>query len=455
GALPLSATAPGTYTVGPFTAGDTVVVTLNNDMNSLCSVHSALLTNPLCPTVIQCGGTPISETYCYLNNDYHEWHWQSSGGQPLALQFSAGTIESNFYDKLVITDGVDINADTLYYNTTGANDLSSILAISTGPDIYMRVTSDGSVSCQSGSQTAWAWQVGCLDCTNPAATYSVVEDCIHHAFSIAVNVDSTGSSSTVRIANTLTNDTLANVPAGITMVGPFPMDSLVSLTVMNATNSLCRVFSPQFTASTTNCVDSVCAAEAFEYCYSNQDTAWFLYQGTANVPLTIQFLWGQMMAGDFVQIFNGSVPSVGALLWQGNLNGNMAGFAINTTNPEHSMLMRVVSNAAGSCATGEVSLPLHWVVQCGAVGVNEVANQDFSMFPNPTTGQLTVRLPDNSRGAMDLRITDLAGRIVHHESFNASGAVNTFDLKNLVSGNYTVTLTTNDWVKSQRLQIIH
>lgn len=455
GALPLSATAPGSYTVGPFAAGDTVVVTLNNDMNSLCSVHSAALTNPLCPTILQCGSDPVQETYCYINNDNHEWHWQSDAGQPLALQFSAGTIESNVWDDLIIYDGPDSNSDTLYFNGAGANDLAGLLAISSGPDIYMKVTSDGSVSCQSGSQTSWAWSIGCLDCTNPAASFSVVEDCIHHAFSIAVNVDSTGSSPTVRIANTLTNDTLTNVPAGITMVGPFPMDSLVSLTVMNATNSLCRVFSPQFTASTTNCVDSVCAAEAFEYCYSNNDTAWFLYQGTDNVPLTIQFLWGQMMAGDFVQIYNGSVPSTGALLWQGNLNGNMAGFAINTTNPEHSMLMRVVSNGSGSCATGEASLPLHWVVQCGAVGVNEVANQDFSMFPNPTTGQLTLRLPDNSRGAMDLRITDLAGRIVHHESFNASGAVNTFDLKDLVSGNYTVTLTTNDWVKSQQLQIIH
>lgn len=455
GALPQAASAAGTYTVGPFAAGDSVVITLVNDMNTLCSVHSATLSNPLCPTVIQCGGDPLSETYCYLNNDNHEWHWQSSGGQPLALQFSAGSIETNFFDDLIITDGPDINADTLFANGTGATNLAGLLVISTSPDIYMRVTSDGSVSCQSGSQTAWAWQVGCLDCTNPAATYSVVEDCIHHAFSIAVNVDSTGSSSTVRIANSLNTDTLANIPAGLTMVGPFPMDSLVSLTVMNATNSLCRIFSQEFTASTTNCVDSVCAAEAYEYCYTNNDTAWFLYQGTANVPLTIEFLWGQMGAGDFVQIYNGSSPVASALLWQGNLNGNMAGFAINTTNAQHSMLMRVVSNGAYSCASGELFPPLHWVVQCGAVGVNEIAASDFSMYPNPSTGQLTVRLPDNSRGTMDLRITDLAGRVVHQELFNASGAVNTFDLKGLVSGNYTVTLTTNDWVKSQQLQIMH
>lgn len=457
GALPQAASATGTYTVGPFAAGDTVVITLSNDMNTLCSVHSVPLTNPLCPTIVSCGSAPLPNTYCYTNQDHHEWHWQSSGGQPLAIQFSAGTIESQFfaYDSLLIYDGVNSSGTLLYQTTVGANNLAGLLQIASSGDLYMRVNSEFSGSCQDGSQTAWAWDVGCLDCTNPAATYSVVEDCIHHAFSIDVNVDSTGSSPVVRIANSLNTDTLQNVPAGITTVGPFPMDSVVSLTVMNETNSLCRVFSPQFTAATTNCVDSVCAAEAYEYCYTNNDTAWFLYQGTANVPLTIEFLWGHMGAGDFVQIYNGSSPIVANLLWQGNLNGNMAGFAINSTNPQHSLLMRVVSNGAVSCATGEISPILHWVVQCGAVGVGEIAASDFSMYPNPTTGQLMVRLPDNSRGAMDLRITDLAGRVVHHELFNASGAVNTFDLKGLVSGNYTVTLTTNDWVKSQQLQIIH
>jgi hypothetical protein len=457
GALPLAASAAGTYTVGPFAIGDTVVVTLVNDMNSLCSVHSAQLTNPLCPTIVQCGSDPVAETYCYINNDTHEWHWQSSSGQPLAMQFTAGTIESASWDHLRIYAGADASAPLIYENTAQfpGTALDTIPVVIGGTDIYMQVTSDGSGSCQGGGYLTWAWSVGCLDCTNPAASYSVVEDCIHHSFSLAVNVDSTGSSSSVRIANSLNSDTLTNIPAGVTMVGPFPMDSVVSLTVMNATNSLCRVFSPQFTASTTNCVDSVCAAEAFEYCYTNNDTAWFLYQGTANVPLTIQFLWGQMMAGDFVQIYDGQSPLPQNLLWQGNLNGNMAGFAINTTNPQHQLLMRVVSNGAGSCATGEASLPLHWVVQCGAVGIHETAASEFSMYPNPTTGQLTVRLPENSRGAMDLRITDVAGRIVHHERFNASSAVNTFDLKDLVSGNYTVTLTTNDWVKSQQLQIIH
>ncbi|HMN06954.1 MAG TPA: T9SS type A sorting domain-containing protein [Flavobacteriales bacterium] len=455
GALPVVATAPGTYTVGPFPAGSATVVTLENDMNSLCNIQSQPLTNPLCPTVIQCSGALYSETYCYINNDNHTWHWQSAGGQPLAMEFSAGTIESSSWDHLRIYDGPNNQSPLLFDHTqTSQFNLAGLLLISTGSHIYMENSSDGSVSCASGNQVEWAWTLGCLDCTNPGASYSVVEDCIHHSFSVAVSVDSLGSGSFVRIANSLSNDTLTNIPAGITMVGPFPMDSTVTLTVLNETNDLCRVYSPAFTANSVACVDTVCDATAYEYCYTNLDTAWFAYQGMPGVPLTVKFLWGRLLANDFVQIFNGLAPLPNRLIWQGNLNGNMEGFAVNTTQGFSTMLVRVVSDGAYSCATGEASPPLHWVMECGAVGVEELSANDFVMYPNPSTGELNLRMPANVNSVVQLRVTDLAGRTVHAETFTSHGEVSTVDLHNLQSGNYLVTITTNDWVKAQQLQII-
>lgn len=455
GADSLTVTTPGVYTVGPFTANIPVIVTVQNPDNVLCNVSSNPLVNPLCPTVIQCGGATLEETYCYINNDSHTWHWQSSGGEPLALQFSAGTIESANWDHLRIYDGPDNLSPLLFDHTqTSQFNLAGLLVISTGPSIYMQNTSDGSGSCQSGGQTEWAWEIGCLDCTNPGATFSIVEDCIHHAFSIAVNIDSLGSGAFARIANSLSTDTLTNVPAGITLVGPFPMDSLVTLTVLNETNDLCRIFSPEFTSASTACVDTVCAATAFEYCYSNSDTAWFAYQGDVGTPLTIEFLWGQLLADDFVQIFNGWDPIPANLLWQGNMNGDMTGWSVNTTNNNHQMLLRIVSNSAYSCATGEAFPPLHWVMQCGTVGIGENMGTDFSMYPNPTTGELSLQLPSIAHGSVDMRVVDLSGRSVHHETFTSTGGVKTFDLAKLQSGNYVVTITTNDWVKSQQLQVI-
>ena len=456
GAPPVVATAPGSYTVGPFPAATTTVITLVNDENTLCNVSSTSLTNPLCPTVLPCDGTLHAETYCYVNNDNHTWHWQSAGGQPLAMEFSAGTIESSTWDHLRIYDGPDNNSPLLFDHTqTSQFNLAGLLLISTSSHIYMENSSDGSGSCQSGSQTEWAWTVGCMDCTNPGASFSVVEDCVHHSFSVAVQVDSLGSGSFVRIANTLGTDTLTNIPAGITMVGPFPMDSVVMVTVLNETNDLCRVFSEPMSAASTACVDSVCAPTSYEYCYTNNDQAWFAYQGESGTPLTISFLWGKLLVNDYVQIYNGLNPVPNRLLWQGNLNGDMAGWSVNTSQGFSSMLMRVISDGTGSCASGDVWPPLYWVIGCGSVGIDEVPlTEGFLMFPNPSNGEVSIRVQQLLTTPAEMRVTDMAGRTVLQQSLAPNGGLWTVDLGGLERGNYVVTITTQDWVRSERLQIM-
>ncbi len=454
GALPVAATATGTYTVGPFAAGTPVVITLENDLNSLCNVSSAPMVNPLCPTIVTCGGPTLQETYCYVNSDNHAWHWEASGSTPLAIQFNAGTIESNFWDDLTIYDGPDASGTIIFANGTSQTFLADTTLIASSGHIYMTFTSDLSGSCADGSQTMWDWEISCLDCTNPAADFSIVEDCIHHNYTVAVNVTDLGSGAFARIGNSFNTDTLTNIPAGITMVGPFPMDTAVVVTVYSETNNLCKVPSPVLNANSLACVDSVCAPAEYVYCYSNNDTAWFMYQGEAGVPLTVAFHAGSMLPGDFVQIYNGLVPLQNLQLWQGNLNGNLSGWAVNTTNGYSSMLVRVVSNASGSCATGEAATQMSWVVQCGTVGVGEFEASQFAMYPNPTSGLMMLELPAEVLGTADLRVTDLSGRVVYQEMFANNGSTRSFDLKNLQSGNYMVTITTNNWVKAQQLQII-
>lgn len=453
GALPVVASATGTYTVGPFPAGTTTMVTLENDVNPLCNVSSDPLTNPLCPTVITCGGAPLTDEYCYGPNDSHEWAWQSSDGSALMIQFSAGWIESQFtvWDHLYIYDGVDVNGMLIYENVAGTTSLAGVEAIAGSGNIYMRMTSDGSGQCNGTTQPKWEWSVGCMDCTSPSATYSIVEDCMHHSFQVAVNIEDLGNGASARIANSYTTDTLTNIPLGIYLVGPFPMDSTVSLTVLHESNDLCRIYSPEFTSASLACVDTVCDPTGYTYCYTNNDTAWFAYQGDPDNVLTIQFLWGRLMVNDFVQVWNGLQP-IGPPQWQGNLNGDIAGWYF--TSSGSTLLMRVVSDGAGSCATGEAWPELAWYVGCGAVGIDEVMAAGFAMYPNPTTGELTVEIPETLRGMADLRVTDVAGRVVHTESFANDGGVQRFHLGHLQRGNYVVTITTQDWVRSQKLQIM-
>ncbi|MGV9012599.1 MAG: T9SS type A sorting domain-containing protein [Flavobacteriales bacterium] len=456
GAPPVPATAVGTYTVGPFTAGTTVNLTLVDDANSLCNLYSGPLVNPLCPTIVDCGVDTLQEIYCYPDYANKSWHWQSSGGQPLYMLFSAGTIESTYYDHLKVYDGGDEFAPLLYENLEPypGTQLAGLLLIASGADLYMTFTSDGSGSCGGFGQSQWAWDVSCLDCTNPAATFSIVPDCLHHTYQVAVNVTNTGSDPTVRIASSTANDTIANVGMGITLSAPIPMDSTVMITVLNATNNLCRIFSEEFNSPSSDCNIPSCEVVSYDYCYTNADTAWYTYVGTsATEPLTIDFMSGQMLLNDYVEIFDGPNPQ-SPLLYIGNNGGNMAGISFNSTNPEHTITLRIISDGQYSCATGEATELLNWHVLCGYVGIGERTTTSFLMYPNPTTGMVDMVLPTSVKGAVDVRVMDIAGRTVHHETLNVDAAGNTLDLQGLQSGNYTVIITTADNTGAQRLQIV-
>src|SRR5690606_20861844 len=104
--------------------------------------------------------------------------------------------------------------------------------------------SDGSVSCSSGSQTEWAWQVGCLDCNPAEATYTVVTDCDAQNFTVDVHVTVLGSDPTLDITNDAGAPVVTATDTGMYTVGPFPITTLVTLTLVNDNNSLCNVVSP-------------------------------------------------------------------------------------------------------------------------------------------------------------------------------------------------------------------
>ncbi len=452
GAPTVPVTGPGTYQSGPYPLGTTTIVTLVNDANNLCNISSPSLTNSICPLIIDCDDPQINETYCYGNNDAHEWYYQSSTGQAVALIFNAGTIESSSWDHLTITDGP--GGSILFdHNQTSQFDLTGTLAVSGANGIFMSMTSDGSSSCSSGSQTAWAWTVGCLDCTNPEVAFEVVPDCIHHEFYVAANVPNTGSSSTVRIANTLNTDTLMGVQTGQTMVGPFPMGSNVRLTVMNAENDLCRVISPTMTSLIPDCVIPTCAATGYEYCYGNNDTAWFVFQGSAGVPITIHFDWGQLLVTDYIQVYNG-LNTDAQLIYMGNMGGNLAGFAITSNNAANALCMRIISNWTGSCQDGQAA-GLYFVAECGAVGMSELPESLFDMYPNPTDGQVYLRLPATMANGSTILVTDLTGRQVH--AARPEGLVNglaVLDLNALANGMYAVTVMNGDHRTTRQLQIL-
>ena len=124
-----------------------------------------------------CGGSIISGSYCYGNGDYTVFSYAPiTPGEQVLLAFAQGAVESGTFDQLIVYDGPGPGSPILYQNTVGAvTDLSGLDFISTlGNGISFSISSDGSVSCGSGSYLPFLWEVYCaippvFGCMNPSS----------------------------------------------------------------------------------------------------------------------------------------------------------------------------------------------------------------------------------------------------------------------------------------------
>jgi hypothetical protein len=87
------------------------------------------------------------------------------------------------------------------------------------------------------------------------------------------------------------------------------------------------------------------------------------------------------------------------------------------------------------------------------VGINEPIGSGFSLYPNPTDGMLYVNIGD-VKGSVRVRVTDMSGRTVIEQPMNiASGSVSSIDMNGLRNGQYAVQVTTDDWTRTDRVQL--
>ncbi|MBK9175917.1 MAG: T9SS type A sorting domain-containing protein [Flavobacteriales bacterium] len=143
-----------------------------------------------------------------------------------------------------------------------------------------------------------------------------------------------------------------------------------------------------------------------------------------------------------------------AAIYQGNNGGNLTGFAVNSQNAGNAITLRIQSDAAGSCDDGQTLVPLRWTVGCGAVGMEDLAQGGFAVYPNPTDGLLYLSLGDAAPGIVRVRVMDMSGRTVIEQSLNiTSGATNSIDMQPLQNGQYMVQVATSDWTRVQRVQV--
>ncbi len=109
---------------------------------------------------------------------------------------------------------------------------------------------------------------------------------------------------------------------------------------------------------------------------------------------------------------------------------------------------RVILNAAKTKLTANGEL----------IGLDENSSVaiDFSMFPNPSNGELYLNLNEKQINKnLAISVKDLLGRTVHSESLYSNMHVNDLNLKHLLDGVYLVEIEQNGQKTSQKLIIQH
>lgn len=236
----LTATATGTYTMGPFPINTPVIVTAANPQNSFCSAVSLPLLNTPCP-VVSCG--PDSYTYCYADNDAGQWAYQSPANERIGIRFTAGSLASG--DVIRIYDGLDPFGSAPLFSGNNGGNLNGLMKVTSASNIdhglLLEVAADGSASCATGQAVPWKYVVACYDgCTAPAATFTTIPDCEHHGFSVSVMLSSLGNASSVAISNDGGAPAITATANGTYLAGPFNTGQSVVVEVRGA-NELCSV----------------------------------------------------------------------------------------------------------------------------------------------------------------------------------------------------------------------
>ncbi len=85
------------------------------------------------------------------------------------------------------------------------------------------------------------------------------------------------------------------------------------------------------------------------------------------------------------------------------------------------------------------------------VGIEELANGEFIVFPNPSTGLFNVELIGQANEEFTVSVVDIAGRVVYQEVTGESAF--TIDLTNAAAGSYTVAIQTLQHTMMKRVVV--
>jgi hypothetical protein len=233
-------------------------------------------------TTVNCASGPVNTTYCYTNNDTTSFVFTSSDGSDLQVTFNAGDVEDT-WDELIV---LDTNGTELYNGYGNAGDLTGLTFQSNGDTITVSINSDVTINCADNGFTPWDFDVACATCTNPTATYTIVDDCTNSGgFLVDVNVSDLGSATSLTISDNQGSTNQALSAAGTVQFGPFANATDVIITIQNDQDANCTINSGTITQS--NCppqapVGVTCGSGSSVYLFTEEFDAVSGWTGNLN-----------------------------------------------------------------------------------------------------------------------------------------------------------------------------
>lgn len=111
-------------------------------------------------------------------------------------------------------------------------------------------------------------------------------------------------------------------------------------------------------------------------------------------------------------------------------------------------LSYMVSNKCGSRDT-------MFTVEVENISVKDLAIQGLTIFPNPTQGQLFVRMENDQRGPVAVTVVDVTGKVIYRRQFEKStdGFEGKILLEDVSPGTYLISVGLNEGISTRRITI--
>jgi hypothetical protein len=273
-------TTTGTVQFGPYPNATSVIFTVANDQDALCTITSAAQTQAVCPpdcdnaveiaacgevvtAAIPAGPGSWNVNTCGFNTPGIElvYSFTPIVTGPYVLEVTAATGGYVDYYYKEANGFCNNNGWTCIDDNFGAG-IDPIGTLTAGTEYLFLVDSEGT------SARTHTFRIQCLPtCTNATATYALVSDCNNAPqFFVDVNITDLGTATSLTISDNQANANQTVTAIGTVQFGPYPNATSVIITVANDQDATCIVTS---TAQTQAICPPDCATSPVIECYTD------------------------------------------------------------------------------------------------------------------------------------------------------------------------------------------